>query len=79
MNIKNSVLYYIKYQQLNSYGHVQRLDEERLPQRIWNGVHLEEVEAKEDPQGEEKKNFWSRKMCKHCYSVHKNNIYTHIQ
>ena len=30
MNIKNSVLDYIRYKQLNWYGHVQRIDEERL-------------------------------------------------
>ena len=30
MNIKNSVLDYIKYKQLNWYGHLQRMNEERL-------------------------------------------------
>ena len=35
MNIKNSVLDYIKYEQLNWYGHVKRMDQERrLPRRI---------------------------------------------
>ena len=34
MNIKNSVLGYIRYKQLNWYGHVQKMDEERLPQKI---------------------------------------------
>ena len=34
MNIKNSVLDYIRYKQLNLYGHVQRMDQERLPRRI---------------------------------------------
>ena len=34
MNIKNSVLDYITYKQLNWYGHVQRMDQERLPRRI---------------------------------------------
>ena len=34
MNIKNSVLDYIKYKQLNWYGHVQRMEEERLPRKI---------------------------------------------
>ena len=33
-NIKNSVLDYIKYKQLNWYVHVRRMNEERLPQRI---------------------------------------------
>ena len=34
INIKNSVLDYISYKQLNWYGHVQRMDQERLPRRI---------------------------------------------
>jgi hypothetical protein len=34
MNIKNSVLDYIRYKQLNSYDHVQRMDQERIPRRI---------------------------------------------
>jgi hypothetical protein len=34
MDIKNSVLDYMKYKQLNWYGHVQRMDQERLPRRI---------------------------------------------
>ena len=34
MNIKNSVLDYIRNEQLNWYGQVQRLDEERLPRRV---------------------------------------------
>ena len=34
MNIKNSVLDYVRYKQLNWYGHVQRMDHERLPRRI---------------------------------------------
>ena len=34
MNIKDSVLGYIRYNQLNWYGHVQRMDEERLPRNI---------------------------------------------
>ena len=34
MNIQNSVLNYIRYKQLNWYGHVQRMDQERLPRRI---------------------------------------------
>ena len=35
MNIKNSVLEYLRYKQLNRYGHVQRMDEERLPRKIF--------------------------------------------
>ena len=34
MNIKNSVLDYIRYKQLNWYSHMQRMDQERLPRRI---------------------------------------------
>ena len=34
MNIKNSVLDYIKYKQLNWYGHKQRMNKERLPRKI---------------------------------------------
>ena len=34
MNIKNSVLDYIRYKQLNWYGRMQRMDQERLPRRI---------------------------------------------
>ena len=34
INIKNSVLDYVRYKQLNWYDHVQRMDQERLPRRI---------------------------------------------
>ena len=34
MSIKNYVLDYIRYKQLNWYGHVQRMDQERLPRII---------------------------------------------
>ena len=33
MNIINSVLGYIKYKQLNWYGHLQRMYDERLPRK----------------------------------------------
>jgi hypothetical protein len=33
MNIKNSVLNYIRYAQLNWYGHVRRMDEGRLSRK----------------------------------------------
>ena len=38
MNIKNSVLDYIRYKQYNWYGHMQRMDQERLPRMVptWN-------------------------------------------
>ena len=34
MNIKNSVLDYKRYKWLNWYGHMQRMDEKRLPQKM---------------------------------------------
>ena len=34
MNIKNSILDYIRYKQLNWNDHVQKMDEERLPRKI---------------------------------------------
>ena len=34
MNIKNSILDYVRYKQLNWYGHVQRMDDERLPRKM---------------------------------------------
>ena len=34
MNITNYVLDYIRCKQLNWYGHVQRMEEERLPRKI---------------------------------------------
>ena len=38
MSIKNSVFDYIRYKQLNWYGHVQRMEQERLPRRIFRMV-----------------------------------------
>ena len=35
MYIKNYILDYIRYKQLNWYGHVQRMNEERLPRNLW--------------------------------------------
>ena len=34
MNIKNSVLDFIRYKQLNWYGHALRMDQQRSPRRI---------------------------------------------
>ena len=34
INIKNCILDYIRYKQLNWYGHVQRMNEERQPRKI---------------------------------------------
>ena len=47
VNIKNSVLNYVRYQQLNWYGHVQRMNEERLPRKKLK-LEEEEEEEKED-------------------------------
>ena len=38
-NIKNLNLDYIRYKQLNWYGHIQRMNEERPPRRILECVH----------------------------------------
>ena len=35
MNIKNSVLDYIRYKQLYCYGHVQRMEKERINNKEW--------------------------------------------
>ena len=42
MNIKNSVLDYIRCKQLNWYGHVM--------EQLWNGIHLEEEEEEEEKE-----------------------------
>ena len=48
VNVKNSVLAYIEYKQLIWYGHVRRINEERLPRKI-----LEEEEEEEEKEKEE--------------------------
>ena len=35
MSIKDSVLDYVRYKQLSWYGHVQGMDHERFPRRIF--------------------------------------------
>ena len=35
MNVKNSVIVYVKYKQLSWYGHIRRMPEERIPRRVW--------------------------------------------
>ena len=43
MNVTRSLLEDIKSQQLKWYGHVQRMEEGRLPKKkLWNGAHQEE-------------------------------------
>ena len=46
MNIKNSVLDYIRYKQLNWYGHVQGMNEERLPRKILEVEEIEDLEIR---------------------------------
>ena len=56
---------------MNLYGHVQRIDEERLPQKFWSGAHLEEEEKEVTTEMREKginnmewvnKEEWRRKI-----------------
>ena len=47
MNIKNSVLDYMRYKQLNWYGLVQRMDHEGSLEEFWNGAHLEDEERED--------------------------------
>ena len=43
MYVTRSVLEDIKTKQLKWYGHVQRMEEERLlKEKLWNGTHQEE-------------------------------------
>ena len=42
MNVTRSLLDDIKTQQLKWYGHVQRMEEGRLPKMLRNGAHQEE-------------------------------------
>ena len=42
MNVARSLLDDIKTQRLKWYGHVQRMEEGRLPEQLWNGAHQEE-------------------------------------
>ena len=46
MNVKNSVLDNIRYKQLNCYGHVRRLNEERLPQKVLEEEEKEILEIR---------------------------------
>jgi len=42
MNVIRSLLDDIKTKQLKWYGHVQRMEEGRLPKMLGNGAHQEE-------------------------------------
>ena len=60
MNVKSSVIDYVKYKQLNWYGHIRRMPEERVPwmQEMMTGmkgIGLEE----EDWNGRDE---WRRKI-----------------
>jgi hypothetical protein len=39
MNVTRFLLEDIKTKQLQWYGHVQRMEEGRLPKKYWNGDH----------------------------------------
>ena len=42
IKVTRSLLEDIKTKQLKWYGHVQRMEEGRLPKKLWNGGHQEE-------------------------------------
>ena len=35
MNVKNSMIDYVTYKQLNWYEHIKRMPEERILRRVW--------------------------------------------
>ena len=35
LNVTNSVIDYFTYKQLNWYGHIRRMPEEKIPRRVW--------------------------------------------
>ena len=39
---------YVRYKQLNWYGHLRRMNEEKLPQKNLNDARLEEEEEEEN-------------------------------
>ena len=45
MIVINSVIVYVTYKQLNWYGHIRRMPEERYSEEFGNGVHLGEEEG----------------------------------
>ena len=49
MNIKNSVLDYMRHKQLNWYAHMQRMNEERLPGKVLEWCPLGRRRRKERP------------------------------
>ena len=54
MNIKN-VLDYIRYKQLNWYGHGQRVTKKGSLEEFQNGAHLEDEEMEEEKEEKKKK------------------------
>ena len=47
MNIKNSMLDNVIYKQLDWNSEGRRMNEGRLPRKIWNGVHIEKEERED--------------------------------
>ena len=45
---------------MNWYGHVRKMNQERLPKKMHNGVHLEEEEEEE----EEERKFLEIRGCR---------------
>ena len=45
---------------MNWYGHVQRMDEGRVPQKFWNGVRLAEEKEKEEEMEELEIRGWRK-------------------
>jgi len=41
MNVTRFLLDDIKTKQIQWYGYVQRMEEGRLPKKLWNGIHRE--------------------------------------
>ena len=84
MDVKNSVVDYVRYKQLNWYGHIRRIPEETIPRRVWKRCPsgrrgrcrpryqdiMTRMKAKE--LEEEDRNDRDE-YCKHCNSIYKNN------
>ena len=62
MNVTRSLLDDIKTKQLLWYGHVQRMEEGRLPKKLWNGVHQEENEVDQNlPVWNKLEDWWKKR------------------
>ena len=63
MNVTKSLLEDIKTKQLKLCGHVQRMEEGRLPKMLWNGAHQEEEnEVDLNLPGRKGLEIWLEKM-----------------